>query len=393
MNKAQDLPDGWEIIELKDVFEIKKGKKVKIEETIYDNSIPYIGIRNLRGNPIAQFANDENGLTCEENDILLVWDGANCGTVGSGLSGYVGSTIARLRLINDTSDSDYILHFLKSKFHYFNSNTTGATIPHLDKKRVHNLKIPLPPLPTQKKIVAILEKAEKLKGWRREADELTDELLKSTFLQMFGDPVKNPKGWEIKKLKETSDKFSDGPFGSNLKTEHYRNNGIRVIRLQNIGVNEFLDKDKVYVSEKHYSNLKKHSCVPGDIIIGTMGSPNLRACILPKSIELAINKADCIQCRPNKNLATSEYLCQLLNLPSTLIIASNMIHGQTRSRLSMGNLSTLSIPIPPLELQKQFSNVVQQIEELQEYQSQTKLHITDLFSSFMQQAFKGELKC
>jgi len=127
MIKTQELPDGWEIVELKAIFEIKKGKKVKIEETVNEKSIPYIGIGNLRGDPIVQFTNDEKGLFCEENDILLVWDGANCGTVGYGLSGYVGSTITRLRLINDTSDSDYILHFLKSKFHYFNSNTTGAT--------------------------------------------------------------------------------------------------------------------------------------------------------------------------------------------------------------------------------------------------------------------------
>jgi type I restriction enzyme S subunit len=210
-------------------------------------------------------------------------------------------------------------------------------------------------------------------------------------MEMFGDPMRNPKGWEIKKIKDVSEKFSDGPFGSNLKTEHYENIGVRVIRLQNIGIANFLDDNKAYISENHFSTLQKHTCLPGDVLIGTMGYPNLRACIIPKSIELAVNKADCIQCRPNKNLATSEYICQLLNLPSTLDMASNMIHGETRSRISMGQLSTLRIPLPPLSLQQKFARIVEKVESMRQSQNQSKQQIDNLFSTLMQKAFRGEL--
>jgi type I restriction enzyme S subunit len=122
-----------------------------------------------------------------------------------------------------------------------------------------------------------------------------------------------------------------------------------------------------------------------------MGSPNLRACILPNSIKIALNKADCIQCRPCKNIAISEYICHLLNLPYTLQMASNMIHGQTRSRISMGNLSVLEIPIPPLELQQRFAEIVNQLSKTEQYQQQSSQELDNLFNTLMQKAFNGEL--
>lgn len=161
MINEKDLPDGWNSVKLEDLFDIKKGKKVNFVENLENNdnnAIPYIFIENLRGAPISQYSLDKNGLLCEKEDILLVWDGANCGTVGSGLTGYVGSTIARLRVVGKSADKDYVFRFLKSKFKYFNSNTTGATIPHLDKKNVLSLKIPLPPSPPRRKSLPFLKK-------------------------------------------------------------------------------------------------------------------------------------------------------------------------------------------------------------------------------------------
>ena len=392
MIKTQDLPDGWEIIELKDVFEIKKGKKVKIEETINDNSIPYIGIGNLRGNPITQFTNDQRGLLCEENDILLVWDGANCGTVGSGLSGYVGSTITRLRLINDTSDSDYIFHFLKSKYHYFNSNTTGATIPHLDKKKVHNLKIPLPSLPTQKKIVAILEKVEKLKGWRREADELTDELLKSTFLEMFGDPVKNPKGWEMRNLGEVAEVSSGLTLNSQRRAN--KENLFPYLRVANVYRNK-LDLNEIkyiHVSDLEFERflLKKN-----DVLI-VEGHGNIeeigRAAIWNGEIPNCLHQNHIIKVRLNDNYISPSFLSFFLNF------YGNYGYFSSKSRTTSG-LNTIStnkvrkakIPLPPVSMQKKFAEIYETIEQLREHQTQSSQHIEDLFNALMQQAFRGEL--
>src|SRR5262249_47919870 len=155
------------------------------------------------------------------------------------------------------------------------------------------------------------------------------------------DPATNPKAWTTRTLGAVSIRFSDGPFGSNLKSEHYVEAGVRVIRLQNIGVGEFDDDDKAFISRDHFAGLQKHACLPGDILIGTLGDPNLRAVIQPEHITIALNKADCVQMRVNPEICTAEYITALLNCPSTEAMAQDKILGQTRLRISMGRLREL----------------------------------------------------
>jgi type I restriction enzyme S subunit len=263
--------------------------------------------------------------------------------------------------------------------------------PALSLTKLKEFPIPLIPFPIQKQIAAILEKADTVREKRRQANQLTEQFLRSSFLEMFGDPVTNPKRWEKKTLGEMSEKFSDGPFGSNLKTEHYTPSGIRVVRLQNIGVGEFIDEDRAYVSETHFQSILKHKCIPGDVLIGTLGDPNLRACILPAFIPIALNKADCIQMRPKKDVCTPEYACSLLNQPSTLAMAFGMIHGQTRARINMGRLRELVVPCPPVSQQAKFGTLVKVIETLRAKQKESEKELENLFNSLMQRAFAGEL--
>ena len=180
---------------------------------------------------------------------------------------------------------------------------------------------------------------------------------------MFGDPISNPMRWPRTTMKDASLRLSDGPFGSNLKSEHYADVGIRVVRLQNIGVNEFIDKDKAYVSVRHYEAIKKYTCRAGDIVIGTLGEPNLRACLIPPSIPVAINKADCVHYIPQDVLLNKIFVCVYLNMPAALSLASGMIHGQTRARISSGQIAKLPIYLPPRALQNEFAAFIEQLDK------------------------------
>ena len=175
---------------------------------------------------------------------------------------------------------------------------------------------------------------------------------------MFGDPVTNPMRWKSDTIRGVSKRISDGPFGSNLKSEHYSPDGVRVIRLQNIGVSQFIDMDKAFIPLNHYEKLKKYTCRAGDVVIGTLGEPNLRACIIPKHIDLSINKADCVHFVPNAGKVNGIFVCHYLNQPATLILAGDSIHGQTRARISMSQVAALPICLPPLHLQNQFADFV-----------------------------------
>jgi type I restriction enzyme S subunit len=254
-----------------------------------------------------------------------------------------------------------------------------------------SLPVPVPPIVEQERIVQILDEAETLRRLRAQADKRTNALIPALFEQMFGDPLSNPKHWTTMRLRDTSEKFSDGPFGSNLKSEHYTQEGIRVIRLQNIGVGSFIDDDKAFIAPQHFDRLRRHECRPGDVLVGTLGEPNLRACLLPTHIEHALNKADCVQIRPKLKQVTSEYLCWLLNLPSTLSMASGMIAGQTRSRISMGRLAELMVPVPPIDLQNTFASHVAEIHDFQTMQPTSHRRLDDLFESLLHRAFEGDL--
>ena len=296
-------------------------------------------------------------------------------------------------LIPDTERLDvwYLFYYLRAKEQYLVAHQRGATIQGITREVVATLSIPLPPLPEQKRIATILAKADRLRRLRRYARTLSDTYLQSVSLQLFGDPVTNPMGWSISPLRTVSYKFQDGPFGSNLKTSHYQASGVRVIRLQNIGVGELVDDDQAFISEAHFATISKHRCEPGDVIVGTLGDPNLRACILPKSIPLALNKADCVQIRVDPKKATADFICWLLNLPQTLFLARGMIHGQTRSRISMGQLARLEVPIPPLSMQKRFDEIVHKFERLRAQQREAERQAEHLFQTLLHRAFEGGL--
>lgn len=186
------------------------------------------------------------------------------------------------------------------------------------------------------------------------------------FLDLFGSPATNPKGWDLVKIGDLAEIFSDGPFGSNLKSSQYTKSGVRVIRLQNIGVREFVDNDKTFVSSSHYEEPSKHTRLPGDILIGTLGDPNLRACVQPHHIPIAINKADCVQMMRDESIAHPVYVMHLLNTPDANAMASSLILGQTRGRISMGRLRGLTIPVPPVELQAEFASRIERTESLKQ---------------------------
>ena len=267
----------------------------------------------------------------------------------------------------------------------------GGSLLRARPAEVFKIQIPLPSLAEQQRIAEILDAADALRAKRREALAQLDVLLQSTFIDMFGDPVTNPMGWPPISLSAISEELRDGPFGSNLKSSHYVDNGVRVIRLQNIGVGELLNDDLAYISEAHFASLPRNHCRPGDVIIGTMGDPNLRACVVPSALTRALNKADCILMRVDMAKVDPIYVCWLLNNPRMVSIALGLVRGQTRGRISLGRLKKLQISLPPMELQLRFAALVRSVEEQRASQRAHLAELDNLFVSLQSRAFRGDL--
>ena len=309
----------------------------------------------------------------------------------SGCELFTNEAIAALHVLDyDVADRDY-LYWALGSIDYDRLVDRAAKGKTLNKAKLKILQIPLPPLAEQKRIAWILDAVDALRAKRREALAQLDTLLQSTFLDMFGDPVTNPMGWPPTSLSAVSEELRDGPFGSNLKTSHYVESGVRVIRLQNIGVGEILNDDLAFISEEHFASLPRNHCQPGDVIVGTMGDPNLRACIVPLALARALNKADCILMRVDMTKVDAIYVCWLLNNPCLVSLALRLVRGQTRGRISLGRLKELQIHLPPIELQLRFAAIVKSVEHQKASQRTHLAELDTLFASLQSRAFRGDL--
>ncbi|MCY4584397.1 MAG: restriction endonuclease subunit S [Bryobacterales bacterium] len=154
-----------------------------------------------------------------------------------------------------------------------------------------------------------------------------------------------PEHWEVVPLRRVAFDYCDGPFGSGLKSSHYTEGGVRVVRLQNIGHGEFRNSDAAFISPEYYSSLGDHSVEEGDILIAGLGDDNHpagRACVAPASILPAMVKADCFRFRLNQTRVVPRFIA--LQLTATATVASALLStGATRQRTNLQNTSARAI--------------------------------------------------
>ncbi len=159
-----------------------------------------------------------------------------------------------------------------------------------------------------------------------------------------------PEDWEVKKLGETRDmedkySFTGGPFGSDLKTEHYTSNGVRVLQLQNIGDGNFIKDYKIYTSNKKADELYSCNIFPGEILIAKMAEPLARACIVPDSEERYLMASDGIRLKVNSDKYITKYILECINSNYFRNKAIKKGTGTTRLRIGLGELAKIKLAI------------------------------------------------
>jgi type I restriction enzyme, S subunit len=177
---------------------------------------------------------------------------------------------------------------------------------------------------------------------------------------------KIPEDWEIKRLIDTANKDSDivgGPFGSNLKVEDYQDEGLPIIRLQNIERYNFIDRDIKYVSEEKYQELKYHSFKPGDIVLAKLGIPIGKTCLVPDYFKKGVVTADVVRIRPSEKIMDKIFLLYVLNYKSVRNQLGSKQSGTTRPRVNLSDVRHLFIPLPPLPEQKSIAKILSSLDE------------------------------
>ncbi len=177
-----------------------------------------------------------------------------------------------------------------------------------------------------------------------------------------------PKEWGVEKVCDTVDSLVDGPFGSNLKTEHYVSDpGVRVIRLQNVAEYAYNDNDKAYISENHANYLIRNQVIGDDVLIAGLGEeryPVGRSCVYPADLPPAVNKADCFRARCKPNAAHNKYFMLFLNSEHARKQVRRYEQGVTRPRINTGNIKKILVPLPSLEEQSQIIRKFNAIQKM-----------------------------
>lgn len=189
--------------------------------------------------------------------------------------------------------------------------------------------------------------------------------------------------------------ITDGPFGSNLKTVDYVNKGVRVIRLQNVGIIEFKDRAKSFISFDKFETLRKHEVKAGDVIIAALADPVGRACIVPENLGQAIVKADCIKLNVDSRLANNKYVLYALNNPDHFERAAEMAHGVGRLRANLSDVKSFVVPLAPLSEQQRIVDKIEamfaQADIIEQAASVSLRRAEQVDQSILARAFRGEL--
>jgi type I restriction enzyme, S subunit len=188
--------------------------------------------------------------------------------------------------------------------------------------------------------------------------------------------------------------ITDGPFGSNLKTEHYTESGARVIRLQNIGDGVFND-ERAYVSMARFAQLSRHEVKPGDVLIAALGQRLPRACLAPLGLGPAIVKADCFRLRPNLRVVSPGWLNIVLNAEPTRDKAGVQIKGVGRPRLNLSAVRLLQVPLPAMAVQRRIvADVERRLTVVQALRDECRIALAraaQVHHSILKRGFEGKL--
>ena len=345
-----------EYITVKELFKITKGKKVEEIDYKNENSIRYIQIDDLRNNNnIKHCENINKYVIAKKEDIIIAWDGANAGTIGFGIEGAIGSTLAILRKENKEMDTEFCGLFLRSKSAYLREKCTGATIPHIQRRALEDIKIPKISLNKQIEIKNIINKAQELIDKRKEQIQDLDELVKSQFIEMFGN-LKDEEKLPLEKCTTFIDYRG--------KTPTLSESGIRIINAKSVG-NGFFKYIDEYISEETYDSwMKRGFPVAGDVLFVTEGHTFGNVCRIPNDLKKFAMGQRVITMRGKGGLLNNIFLAQYMQSMAFKIDIDKYKTGSSAQGIRSKELQKILIPIPNIELQNKFADFVKQVDKL-----------------------------
>ena len=285
----------------------------------------------------------------------------------------------------DLVSPDFLFWWLKTQEKHIQSKGRGATFKEVSKKIVEDLQIPLPPLDEQKRIAEILDKADALRAKRRAALAQLDTLTQSIFLDMFGDPAANPKGWPYSRLGDVTDFYAGStlPAGDAFDGQADGYFLLKVSDMNLAGNEVYLESCQQWSAEPGAAS---STCPAASIVIpkrgGAIGTNKKRIAVRPSVLD-----PNLMAIWPRPDLIELSFLYSWLLRLDLASITS----GSSVPQLNKRDLDPLSIPVPPLEAQCEFSHKFGAMEGVIMLHDRALSVCDTLFAALQHGAFQGEL--
>lgn len=409
----------WPMVKLQDICDLKNGYAFKSSDYVeYSNTLS-CRMSNIRPGGIFaldynarylpdDFADKYSQFLLKDSDVIIAMTDLADSPKILGVPTVV-STKGKNVLLNQRVGKLVIKNQNKVYFPYLklalNSPNVrsiykrfagGGLQINLGKSDLLSVEIPLPPLEEQKRIAAILDKADAIRCKRQQAIQLADDFLKSVFLDMFGDPVTNPKGWEIAKISDCMtngviEAIQDGNHGNDHpKVADFTTEGYPFIAANVVRNGQILFEKCYYLDKSWLEKLRIGFAKPRDVLLTHKGTLGLTA-VLDNSFDTYIFSPQTTYYRLNEEKMLPEFLAAYFQSSYFQSILAKEGKQSTRAYIGITRQRDLPIILPPIKVQKEFVKVIKFFEGINKSIAEASSSNPELFDSLSQKAFLGKL--
>lgn len=372
------------MIRLGDVATYINGYAFKPEER-GNVGLPIIRIQDLTGNAYDLGYYDgeyPEKIEINNGDVLISWSASLGVYIWNRGKALLNQHIFKVIFDKVDIDKNYFVYAVHRKLDEMSMKSHGATMKHIIKKDFDATLIPYPALNEQIEIADNLDKVLRIIEMRKRELQSLDSLIKARFVEMFGDPVSNPYGYNKVALSDLAD-IKIGPFGSLLHKEDYIEGGHPLLNPSHIVDGKVSPDDKLTISDEKYEELSAYQLKAGDVVMGRRGEMG-RCAVVSEEGFLCGTGSILIR---TKGEVTADYIQKIISFPSFKKTIEDMAVGQTMPNLNVPIVASFQIIKPPVEVQNSYYAFVEQVDKskvvVQKALDETQL----LFDSLMQKYF------
>lgn len=377
-------------VRLGDFLEVQAGFAFKTEYFTSGDGVPLIRIRDLdQSQTVINYSGEyKPDFVVNRGDYLIGMDGNFRCYRWQGEASLLNQRVCRLRNFREGIEPEYVFHCIQSKLQEIENNTSFVTVKHLSAKQVQNIEMPLPPLPEQRRIVDLLSRAEGIVRLRREAEKKAAELIPALFLDMFGDPATNPKGWPVRKVSDFVSRFEGG---KNFQAGSENGSPYRILKVS-AATSGIYRESESKPSPDGYTPPASHVVRAGDMLFSRANTEEL------VGATAIVDRTNGITLLPDKlwrfvwaEPVEPAYIHALFQSPHIRRELGKLSSGTSASmrNISQGKLFDFQLPVAPYQCQRVFSEHAMVAKSIAAQQSAATVKAQATFDALLAKAFSS----